>query len=94
MRRVAICCIDHALLLVSSVDITLDDEAQDTLDTFSSYREKMIHHLEAHNALKTPEGSARRSFVQKLPSTESNSGIMNYFLHINFMFYSIFFLDL
>jgi hypothetical protein len=73
MRRVAICCIDHALLLVSSVDVALDEDAQTTLNTFQHYREKLREHLETHNTLKTPldsPGLARsgsNSFSQ-LPS--------------------------
>lgn len=75
MRRVAICCIEHALLLVSSVDVALDEDAQATLNTFTTYRDKLKDHLTSQNALKTPvspnslsrAGSRNDSFSQ-LPS--------------------------
>ena len=73
MRRVAICCIDHALLLVSSVDVALDDDAQSTLATFQQYRQKLRETLESQNALQTPvihslvSKSSSSSFSQLLP---------------------------
>jgi hypothetical protein len=93
MRRVAICCIDHALLLVSSVDVALDEEALRTLSTFESYRAKLRETLEAQNALVTPaihsplSRSGSNSFSQlpqiagekaaAKPGTESSGFIMS-----------------
>lgn len=80
MRRVAICCIDHALYLVSSVDVTLDSDAQACLDKFSEFRSKMIETLEAQNAmsnLQSPlsrECSGNFSASSSLPLIGEKSG--------------------
>lgn len=66
MRRVAICCIDHAMLLVSNVDVALDEDAQATLATFAAYRKKLKEVLASQNALTTPTPNSSRhnSFSQ------------------------------
>ena len=101
MRRVAICCIEHALLLVSSVDVALDEDAQTTLNTFTTYRDKLKEYLTAQNALKTPlsngvmsrSGSLSSSFSQ-LPligekPTDKNGNYISHYCCCTFMHHHV-----